>query len=84
MVMSTLNLEIQVTNLNEELGNLLLANFENYFPKQQAQELESKLWILNPFGSQNCNPWEKMVFSYYFILVGCLCEQRMNYLSQVK
>ena len=32
--------------------NLLLSNFENYFPKQQAQELESKLWILNPFGSQ--------------------------------
>ena len=57
--MSTSNLEIQITNLNEELGNLmkshlnlLLSNFENYFPKQQAQELESKLWILNPFESQ--------------------------------
>ena len=57
--MSTSNLEIQVTNLNEELGNLmeshlnlLLSNFENYFPKQQAQELESKPWILNPFGSR--------------------------------
>ena len=25
-------------------------NFEAYFPRQQATELQSKLWILNTFG----------------------------------
>jgi len=28
-------------------------NFEAYFPKQQATELQSKLWILSPFGEQH-------------------------------
>jgi len=31
----------------------LIDNFEAYFPKQQAKELQSKLWILSLFGEQH-------------------------------
>jgi len=31
----------------------LINNFETYFPRQQAKDLQSKLWILNIFDKQH-------------------------------
>ena len=46
------NLGQRIIKVASSHVNILRDSFEAYFPRHQAAELKSKLWILNPFGKQ--------------------------------